>query len=250
MGWLEEIRSRVQENRRLLDPDIEEVMMQALDEYSGYQPQYIDIAYVSDGTKTYNVPMNWINNFSQIITVEYPLAETLIVSNPNNYPIPAIREVSDYSLLTVTTPYKVLLYFEIPLGESFRMRYSIPYTINDYELLPGHYRSAVINLATAYAFLKLSSIYAQSTDLNLQAESVDYKERASEYTRLANWYKDRWELVMGLGKYASDKGDNLFDAGDNKESRSYIKSFAISREHRMFKPSNERKRIYNSLISS
>ena len=243
MGWLEEIRSRVQENRRLFDSDIEESIRQALDEYSGYQPQYIDAKITSNGLNSYDVPILWKNDFSRIITMEYPLAEVLIIDNPDNFPIPAIREIQDYSLLTVTSPYKILVHFNIPENDSFRIRYTIPYTIDDYNSIPGHYRSAVINLATAYTFLKLSSIYAQSTDLNLQAESVDYKERASEYIRLANWYKDRWELVMGLGKYASDKEDNIFDTDDNTSSRSYIKSFAINRDHRMFKPSNERKKI-------
>lgn len=243
MSYLEEIRSRVQENRRLLNTDIDESMIQALDEYSGYQPQYKDVMLLSSGNKVFDIPEGWQSGFSQIIAVEYPLAETLILDNPENYPIPAIRETSDYSILNVTTPYKLLIVFDVPIGEFIRIRYSLPYTITDYETIPGHYRSAVINLATAYALLKLSSIYAQSTDLNLQAESVDYKERASEYTRLANWYKDRWELVMGLGKYAIDKEDNMFDADDKTISRSYLKSYAINRDHRMFKPSNERKRF-------
>ena len=244
MTWLEEIRSRVQENRRLLNTDIEESMLQALDEYSGYQPNYTDVMLVSNGTKVFTIPEQWKNGFSQIVTVEYPLAENLILDNPNNYPIPAIRETSDYSLLTVTNPYKLLITFDVPIDDTIRIRYTLPYTLSDYENIPGHYRSAVINLATAYSLLKLSSIYAQSTDLNLQAESVDYKERASEYTRLANWYKDRWELVMGLGKYAIDKEDNMFDADDKTISRSYLKSYAINRDHRMFRPSNERKRFF------
>jgi len=241
--WIDEIRSRVQEDKRLKESDIIGAIEQALNEYSGYYPNNAYSLVISNGTSSYDLPNNWSNGFSVIHALEYPLAENLLIDNPQHYPIPAIRELSDYFVQNE----KLYIQFSVPDTESFRVYYTVPYTMDSSLDIAPHHQSAIINLATSYALTKLGVIFAQTVDYQFDAEAVDYKDRNNEYIKQATWYRNRWEQVMGLGSYAANNDDNAFEVGTEAPSYSYTRQFNRTNQYhyRMFQPTYEREIIHN-----
>lgn len=238
--WIDQLRSRVRESKRLTDDDINESIEQALSEYGGYYPYHVDVTVTSTGDSSYALPTNWVNGFSSIISLEYPLAEILIESNPNDYPIPAIRETTDYSIVGKT----LHLMFEFPENEELRYTYVLPHDSESIESIPSHYKGAVMNLSTSYLLMKLAAIFAQSSDYRLAAEAVDYQNRADDYLEQARWYRQRWEQVLGIGEYSTDPNDNVFDVGETERSSSVLRHVEIDSRHRMFRPSYSRNVTY------
>jgi hypothetical protein len=234
--WIDQIRSRVREDKRLTNDDIQESISQALTEYSGYYPNEQVYNITCDNSLAYSLPTEWIRGFSQINSIEYPITEELVVSNPNGYSIPAFRETSDY----IISDEKLYLLFDVSQDDIVRIRYIIPYTSDDLTDIPVHHEGAILNLSTSYTLAKLASIFAQTTDHSFSAEAVDYKDRSTEYLKLTTWYRNRWEQVMGFGSYAND--DNVFDIGTEPAPSVYLKKFDVEAryQHRMFRPSYEK----------
>lgn len=247
--WFDQLRSRVQEHDRLSEEDIRESILQALNEYNGYYSHTKQIQISSDGEKVVNLPSDWVSRYSRIDKLEYPTSEDLLVSNPNGYPIPSFREISDYSVSTISGVDKLFVMFDFPEGDYLRLYYYVPYTEDTIESIPTHHSAAVMNLSTCYLLLKLAAIYSQSIHHELEAEAVDYKGRASDYLKQASWYRDKWEQIMGLGKYSGDSyGQSEF--GDEPASVSKVKEITISRKHRIFRPSYEREEriVYHPFV--
>jgi len=234
--WIDDIRSRIQEHERLEESDIVECIDQALGEYSGYFPKTSETDIPSDESYTYAMPGDWTTGFSYIVRVEYPLTEDLLVDNPESYPIPAIREPSDYQISDLGVTKLLYAFFEVPTGESIRMRYVVPYTYDDASSVPSHHTGAVVNLATSYALCKMAAVYSQSVYYELEAEAVDYKSRASDYLKQASWYRKRYEEVLGIE--GSTKGTLVDGEQENfGESTAQLKELEVDYTHRMFRPS-------------
>lgn len=237
--WIDEIRSRVRENRRLQDSDITESIQQAFNEYSGYYQHIVSEDYVTTSSSEYTLPTNWKTNFSYIISLEYPTAEVLAADNPTNLPIPAYRETSEYSVVTTSTTSSLYLFFDIDEGETYRLKYVIPYSSESVSDVPTNHVGALMNLATSYVLVKLAAIFAQSSDYSLEAETVDYKSHSKQYLEQAEWYRKRWEQVAGLSADGTAEG-----FVDPSQSGSYCTTKTIEREgkhsYRMFRPSYER----------
>jgi len=98
MIWLEYLQSRLKEYESLTENDIRESLEQAFNEYSGYHQKRRTTTIMYTDSKFITLPEDWKPGFSYICSLEYPLASVLIESNPNNLPIPAIRETTDYQL--------------------------------------------------------------------------------------------------------------------------------------------------------
>ncbi len=238
--WFDQLRSRVQEHDRLKDDDFRESVIQALNEYNGYHSNLKQSELQSTGDKVVSLPSDWLLGYSRITKLEYPLSDVLLVSNPYAYPIPSIRELSDYSVCPISGVEKLFVMFDFPENDFLRLYYSIPYVEDSIEEIPNHHLAAVLNLSTCYVLLKLSAVYSQSIHYELEADAVDYKSRATDYLKQATWYRDKWEQMMGLGKYSGDTYAQS-EFGNEPTSISMTKQLTVDRRHRMFVPSYERK---------
>jgi hypothetical protein len=238
--WIDQLQSRLREHKRLEEHDIEESLVQALNEYNGYYPAVMNYVIESSGVQILDLPDTWVSKFSAISKLEYPLAEDLLIDNPSGYPIPAIHEESDYCIQIIGEEEKLIVLFDFPTGTNLRIYYMTPYTVDNCESIPYHHQGAILNLATSYALAKLAAVYSQSVKYEVQADTVDYRSRISEYLGQASWYRDKWEQVMLLGKYATDTtvrteyGVDQVQIGIIKE-RTYV----VDRTHRLFHPSYE-----------
>lgn len=241
MIWIDHLHSRLKEHSQLDEEDIKESLSQAFSEYNGYHQRENVVSLVSDGSGIFELPSTWDNEFSRIENVEYPLAEDLMESNPSGYPIPAMHETSDYAVHTIEDAVKLVVFFECDDGDTLRMFYSLPYSIDTAEMVPAHHQGALLNLATSYALAKLAAVYSQSVMYDIEAEAIDYKGRASEYLKQATWYRDLWEQMLGIGKY-SGKETAFGQDIDDDSSSGFVASavFPVDRSHRMFKPSYEK----------
>jgi len=221
MEFRERLESRLREYHEFNSDDLLELEIQILDEYSGLKPRYTSSTYTATESKVYTYPSDWDSSFSTIDYIEYPLASILLEDNPNNYPIPSHLENSDYILQSS----QFLLLYTIDVGEQFDIRYRIPYTIDTMDSVPRHHRGAIMNLATAYGFAKLASDYSQGIDYNPpRGENVDNLDVVKEYLKQADWYRDKWEQAMHLGKYANTKSNDITETDDSciEEKSLYI----------------------------
>lgn len=251
MLWFDQLQSRLQDKDHLSEDDLSESIQQALNEYNGYFPKACTITIKSSGEKVYALPDNWLSGISQLQYLEYPLVDVLIVSNPNNYPIPAYRTTNDYKVCLIQNEPRLYLLFDIPKDEYFCISYTIHHTIDALESIPAHHSAAVLNLATSYILMKLASLYSQSIMVELQAEAVDFKSKSKMYQEQSGYYRDLWEKMMSIGKYLDQRNSNQFLNDDAYVScpSSVSKRFTIDRRFRMFRPSYEGYSFrYNSTI--
>lgn len=245
---IDQLQSRVKESERLTVSDLEECIIQAVNEYSGYYPRRMSVSLTSDGTRVYSLPIDWKEQFSYIEYLEYPRTEELLTSNPYKYPIPAIREASDYRVHRIHGHDTLLIMFDVPATEMLEITYCIPYTQDTICDLPQHHYTAFLNVATSYAFLKIAAIYGQSVNYQIGAEAVDYQNKTTEFIKQATWYRDRWEQFAGLGKYA-DNEKNEPTVNNPTVGLVYQKSISINRASQLFRPSYARPTV-SYLIST
>ncbi len=249
MLWIDHLQSRLQEHSQIHTDDIQESLVQAFNEYSGYHQYTQTHDITSTGENIVSLSSSWVQGYSRIENIEYPLTEVLMDSNPEGYPIPAYQEPSGYNIQTISNEQKLVILFNFPIDSVLRVHYFIPYTIHLAAYVPHHHRGAILNLATSYALAKLSAVYSQSIRYDIEADAVDYKGRASEYLKQASWYRDLWEKNLGIGKYASEDTD--FGQDIDEDTTGYIasKTLEVDRQSRLFRPSYERKAYNNPLYT-
>lgn len=192
MTTLADIREMVRgavkdEGTKLQDPsDYDRNIDFAMGEYSKHRPDEKTEDITGNATNDYDLPSSWIDEFSAIKAIEYPIGD-----------VPATMLDNDiYGIYKEPTAYKIRLKSYSPsASDSFRITYTILRTA---ATIPDGDLSAFVSLAAALCLEELANAYAQTSDSLMSADSVNYRTKSQEFASRAKRFKTLYAEHMGL----------------------------------------------------
>jgi len=174
------------ESGKLLDNDIDRYMLFAIRTYSRSRPDIAVVDITGDGGHDYALPSSWVDGFSRIMIIEYPIGDI-----PAQY-----LDEDDYCIYqNETTKLLRLLYDSPSASNDFRVVFSIPRTDST---IPDNDIDAVCNLAASYCLEQLANAYAQTSDSTISADSVDYRSKSYEFAQRAKRHIAIYKEHMGI----------------------------------------------------
>ena len=152
-------------------------IMGGLDIFSKDYPYILLVSVTGNNTYLYATPTGWINEFSQILSIEFPIDET-----PPCYLFNDRYEVIN----TATDTWKILLKDDAPSStQSFKVRFTAQ---RDATVIPAGYIEAFNWLVSALACTELATIYVNTTDSSINADASNPFEAADGYADRASVY--------------------------------------------------------------
>lgn len=184
--------------RRISTTERDAFIAEAVARYSRDKPRLV-VADVAGGASfNLSLPSSpadaaWEKGFSSMQSVEYPYAST------NQTP----RLLDRRSWTILDTPSGQVLRFltNTPQsGETVRLTYTVRHTLSaSLNTIPDAHADAVTSLAASFYAKALAAIFAASREPSLAADSVDYRSKAAEYTRLADKLEADYKEALGVG---------------------------------------------------
>lgn len=158
----------------------------ALERYSKHRPKVDVVDITGDGTHDYATPTGWIDEFSSIVSVEYPVGDV-----PES-----LLDADDYKIYQTTSAKKVRLINDAPPAtETFRVSFTVPRTATT---VPSGDVDAVAKLAASFCLEELANAFAQTGDSTIGADVVNYHSKSSEFAARAKRLMQLYKEHMGL----------------------------------------------------
>lgn len=179
---------------RFTTAQTDDAITAAVKRYGQLRPLIAAQDYAGDGvTFDLALPTGFVDGKSTIQLIEYPAAMA-------NVPTPSYITPKDWMFYRSPSAVKLRLLVVVPnAGETVRVTYTMPHTVNSGgSTIWADDEEAVADLAASIALRQLAAIYAGTVDPTITADSVDYKSKAFEYSKLANDLEKRWAQHMGL----------------------------------------------------
>lgn len=193
MSSLTDIRTRIigivrDSTGKLINPtDYDRIITAAINRYSKLKPAVKVADITGNGTNDYALPSGWIDEFSRIICIEYPIGDV---------PATLLDSPDDYEIYQSPTEKKIRLKNEVlTVSESFRVAFSIPRAVTT---IPDNDVDALSNLASSFCLNELANVYAQSSDSTIGADSVDHKSKSQEYASRAKQQMKLYKEHIGI----------------------------------------------------
>lgn len=181
------VRAAVKDDsNKLNETDYANGISAAIKRYSKARPVELCDDLPGTGSPDIALPGNWQPSFSTIISIEYPNGEV-----PES-----LLSLGEYRLYRSPAGQVIRLVDRVPtLTDTVRVTYTMAH---DEGTIPDSDLDTVANLATAYCLLRLASVYGNSTDSTIQADSVQRQSKIDEYRRLADKFEGLFNQALGL----------------------------------------------------
>lgn len=168
------------------EDDYEIAIESALSTYSKHRPDERTSPISGNGGHDYSLPFDFIEGFSRIVTIEYPVER-----------VPAEYVDDDgYTLYKGTAGRKLRLLADTPGStEIFNLTYTVSREIEN--VIPTD-TDALAALAAAICLEILASAYAQTSDSTIGADSVNYKTKSSEFAARAKAMRKLYQQHLGV----------------------------------------------------
>lgn len=168
--------------------DYDRHILGSLDIFSKDYPHIILASITGDASQIYATPSGWINEFSQVISIEYPIGET-----PPSYLMNDRFEMIN----TATSTWKILLKDYAPsASETFKVRFT---GLRDATNIPSGYIEAFCWLVASLCCTELATAYVNSVDSSINADSNDTFAIAGGYADRAAVFMNMYKNYMGIG---------------------------------------------------
>jgi len=192
MSDLSTIRTKIigivnDDSGKLANPDdFDRNISAALTVFSRHKPDIKAVDVTGNGTHDYSLPTGWIDEFSIIKSIEYPV---------DNVPEDFLDD-DDYKIYQTTTVKKVrLLTYSPPATASFRVTFTIPRLITT---IPDNDIDAFAILAAALCLEELANAYTQTSDSTIAVDSVNWRTKGYEFAQRAKQMMKLYKEHMGI----------------------------------------------------
>lgn len=158
----------------------------ALERYSIHRPKAAVSDLVGNGTHDLPMPAGWVEEFSMVISVEWPVGEApgSIVDNDTW----RVYHTPDGEILRLA--------LDVPdAGDPVRMTFTVMRTVDD--IIAGD-ADAVACLAASIVLDDLATLYAATSDPTISADVVDYQGKSGRYAARAKILRQRYMTHMGV----------------------------------------------------
>ncbi len=165
--------------------------------------------FAGDGGYDYDLPSDWVQNFSRITQVEYPYD----AQDPNIIPK---EEWTIFLKLVGSTQTYVLRFLDTkPVSsESIRVTYTIAHSIGaDSSTVYQNDVEAVSHLATSLCLRAIASKMLQTSDSTISADAINYAAKSSAASTRAKEFFQSYLVAMGLDTETAAGGMKEFDTG-------------------------------------
>jgi hypothetical protein len=183
------IRIKVKDDSgKLTDPDdLISAATEALNRYSKARPLEVVVDIPgTGGTHDVDLPIDWIEGFSTILQVEYPVDQVPARIIPRHH----------YLIYSSPTGKKLRVMVAYPTAaEMVRQTYTI---LHSEDSVPAVDLEAVANLAASICLRQLAAAYGQTSDSTIQADTVNYRSKADEFRRLADSFEGLYRTHLGI----------------------------------------------------
>lgn len=174
-------------SNKLKDPeDLLSAATEALNRYSKTRPLEVVVDVAGSGTHDVDLPIDWLEGFSQIIQVEYPAGR-----------VPAVLiDKRDYCVYAGPDGKKLRIAIATPDADEYvRQTYTI---LHSEDSLPAVDIEAVANLGASVCLRQLAAAYGQTSDPTIMADAVNYGSKADEFRRLADSLEKLYKAHLGI----------------------------------------------------
>ena len=188
MNLVDLVKSKVKDSSgKLTDPDdYLSAVTEALNRYSKARPFETVADIPGDGGHDYDLPSDWLDGFSTIPALEYPVDQV-----PEQ-----IIDRRDWKIYSTPAGKKLRLLTVTPAAdETLRITYTVYHTEDS---VPAVDLEAVANLAASVCCIMLAAAFGQSSDSIIQADSVNYGSKADSFRRLAGSLEGRYKEHLGI----------------------------------------------------
>jgi hypothetical protein len=169
----------------------------AVERYSRDKPDRLTKDITGDGGKFYNVTglTGWIEDFSEVLTIEYPPATVASDETPQTLSNEDWRD--DY--WDSTNRYIFFPNHAPASTETFRVTYLAPYPFASSAFAtPAQDFYAICNLAAGLICQALAAKYSRTTDSTIALDAVDHPSRGREFAARAKEFIALYEDQLGL----------------------------------------------------
>lgn len=166
----------------------------ALKKYSGHRPRIVAEDEAGNASFDYALSLlaDWIEGFSTIKSVEYPVDDTEAAAS--------ILQEDAWQIYRKPSGKVLRLLEDTPEAtESLRITYTALHTCTDAACTVPSYDEEALQILAASIFCDmLAAYFAQTSDSSIQADSVDHKSKASEYAARARAYRKMYFDHLGI----------------------------------------------------
>jgi len=189
--------------------DIDDAIAMAVTRYSLHRPLKKVDEYAGDGGYDYDLPTDWVQGFSRIVSVEYPYDE----QDPNYINkedwtifLKLVGEVQTYVLR--------FLAIKPVAADSIRVLYTIPHSVNgSASTVYTNDFDAVCALAASIACGMIARKFLQTSDPTIGADAVNYAAKSSAAASRAKELYKSYLDHLGLTDIPASGGIKEFDTG-------------------------------------
>jgi len=167
----------------------------AVNAYSKNKPRTIKKDVSASGAYDYDMPSEWVDNFSMLLSVEYPADEQ----------DPIYLDQDDFLVYNNGTEDRLRFPSSSPSsGYTIRLEITIKWSLTDTTCnIPSQDFDALASLAASICLRMLAHHYAQTTDPSISADIIDYTRKSIEYSTLADNMENIYRKHMGLPELGS-----------------------------------------------
>lgn len=178
---------------KLIPEEKERFIQEAVRIYSKHRPREIVKDIAGDGTYDYSIATNltsWVKGFSLIKSIEFPADERE----------PSYLDEDDWIIYEKEAGQYIRFLSDTPAAtQKIRAIYTALHVLSDSQnTIPESDQDAICNLAASLCSGALASIYAQTSDSTITADSVDHRSKSQEFSSRAKIQKQTYLNHLGL----------------------------------------------------
>lgn len=180
------------EEVELDDATRQALITEAVKTYSSYRPQEIALRVSGDGGYSYDLPEDWEEGFSSILSIEYPADKQ----------IPVFLDPAVYKIYRDDTGLKLRFLLHTPeTTEEFILIYSIRHSIEvDLGTIPEVDFDAVVNLAASLGCTAIGRKYTQDAGGATIAVGSETWRSVMRYSEKAKELMELFLTHMGVNR--------------------------------------------------
>lgn len=172
---------------------------EALNIYSKYSPLVKTKEYTGTNSDTYDLPEDWLVDFSLINFIEYPVKQQ---------PRAELSKL-DYEVYLDADDdkYKVRFISNFSTGDKFRLNYTAPHsfnTENNNVTAPDGDFYCICNIGAYLYLIALASAFVHSKSSSIDADTVNYQSKSGEARRIAKEYLTQVATWLGVSVKSLD----------------------------------------------
>jgi len=183
----------------LTEKEINDSLVSSLESrFSEDYPQVIVLDITGDGSQRYSVPADWVEGFSFINELEFPVGDIpKTIIDKRRYSVDKLPSGQKITLINITPT----------AAGDFRITYNIPWSIATLESIPRHNNENFVLVAASNLARLLSAAFSSHTDSRFEADTADHAAQAENFKTIADDLLELYDNSIGADEGVKAAGN-------------------------------------------